>query len=115
MQTEPQIVFHGLDSSEAIRKLVLEELAKLERHYDRLVTARVAIEKDSDHGPKGVAHHVKIELEVPGPNIVVKSKGDDPAMWDDLPRLIRETFASALRELEEFKRKRSDRERGRSH
>ena len=44
MQTEPQITFHHLDSSQALETLIRGEIQELEQFFDGIVGCRVAIE-----------------------------------------------------------------------
>ena len=43
METEPEITFHNMRSSDAIRGDILKRIAKLEKFYGRLIFCRVSL------------------------------------------------------------------------
>lgn len=110
MQTEPQITFHGLDSSPAMRALALEHLGKLERQSGRITSARVTIEKRTAQGRKGHLFRVAVELEVPGGVVVVNRKPGDVDAHESLRVAMRDSFNAARRQLADHFRKRKDAE-----
>ena len=44
MQEPLQISFHNMAPSEALERRVREQWAKVERHYDGIISARIALE-----------------------------------------------------------------------
>jgi ribosome-associated translation inhibitor RaiA len=74
MKIPVQVTFRGLDASQALRELVEEEAAKLERFYADAVSCRVAIDRAASHHQKGNPFHVRIELGVPGDRLVADNK-----------------------------------------
>jgi ribosome-associated translation inhibitor RaiA len=116
MKIPVQVTFRGLDASPALRELVEEEAAKLERFYAEVVSCRVAIEHAAGHHQKGNPYHVRIELGVPGDRLVADNK---PASLVDLengrrksteihpeqkdaPLAVRDSFRTMGRLLEDF-------------
>ncbi|HSM87595.1 MAG TPA: HPF/RaiA family ribosome-associated protein [Candidatus Limnocylindrales bacterium] len=51
---------------------VRSEAAKLNRFYSRIMACRVAVENPHRHHKEGTPYHVRIDLTVPGGEIVVK-------------------------------------------
>ncbi|MGP6157853.1 MAG: HPF/RaiA family ribosome-associated protein [Vulcanimicrobiaceae bacterium] len=74
MKIPVQVTFRGLDASPALRELVEEEAAKLERFYGDAISCRVTIELASGHHQKGNPFHVRVELGVPGDRLVADNK-----------------------------------------
>jgi cold shock CspA family protein len=72
MQSPLQITFRNLASSATIEEWVRTEADKLDGLYNRVMRCRVAIEVPHRHHRKGSPYHIRIDLTVPGEEIVVK-------------------------------------------
>jgi len=105
MQTDPQIVFRGLDVSPALQSLINDKISVLERSCDRITSCRVTVEKRTRRGHKGHLFQVAVEAEVPGGLIVVNRKPGDLGAHEDVRVAIRDSFAAARRQLDEHMRK----------
>lgn len=105
MQTEPQIVFHGMDASPTITGEIRGRIGKLERVFDRITSLRVVVEKRSARGHKGHLYQVAVDAEVPGGVIVVNRKPGDLGAHEDLHVAIRDAFDAARRQLDDYVRK----------
>ena len=66
-----QTTFRNMDASEAIAARVQDEADKLERCFDRITSCRVIVEAPHRHHRRGDPFHVRIELWVPGKELVV--------------------------------------------
>ena len=85
MQEPLQISFHNMDSSEALESRVREHWAKVERHYDGIVSARIVLEAAHKQPHKSTLG-ITISIGVPGRDIVVKREqrlheSDHHATW----------------------------------
>jgi len=67
-----QITFRNIKPSLAIENLIRAEADKLSVFYPRVMGCRVAVEVPHRHHKKGAAYHLRIEVIVPGGDIVVK-------------------------------------------
>ena len=105
METEPQIVFHGMDSSPAVSSEIHEKIGKLEQVFDRMTSCRVVVEKRTSRGNKGHLYQVAVEAEVPGGMIVVNKKPGDLGAHEDLHGALRDSFNAARRQLDDYVRK----------
>lgn len=72
MQVPLQITYRNITPSETIKKWVRTEADKLDNFYNRVMECRVAIEMPHRHHRKGSPYHIRIDLKVPGEEIVVK-------------------------------------------
>jgi cold shock CspA family protein/ribosome-associated translation inhibitor RaiA len=72
MQSPLQITFRNLTPSATIEEWVRTEADKLDSFYSRLMGCRVVIEVPHRHHRKGSPYHIRIDLTVPGEEIVVK-------------------------------------------
>jgi cold shock CspA family protein len=67
-----QITFRNMQPSEVVVGWIREEAAKLDEFYSRIMACRVAVEVPSHHHKRGNLYHVRIDLTVPGGELVVK-------------------------------------------
>jgi cold shock CspA family protein/ribosome-associated translation inhibitor RaiA len=72
MQTSLQITFRGIESSTEIQESIQAEAAKLETFYQPIMGCRVAVEAPHKHHRRGIQYHVRIDLALPGGELVVK-------------------------------------------
>ena len=94
MQIPLQVTFRNVKSSEALEEWIREEAAKLETFYDRIMGCRVAVEMLHSHHRKGSRYHVRIDLTMPGGEIVIKR---EPNVTDRMESAGRK---KALKQLE---------------
>jgi ribosomal subunit interface protein len=91
-----QITFRDFDSSDSIRAYVEKRAAKLLAHSDRVVALKVALESPHRHHPHGHSYRVRIEIVVPGSDIVVTPRHHEGADGHaDLYAAIDEAFDAA--------------------
>lgn len=112
MQVPLHITFHGLDVSPALEARIREHAAKLEQFYDRITRCEVAVELPHQHHRHGKHWHIRIQLTVPGQDIVVSRDPGRDEDHEDPYVAVRDAFAAARRQLEEHvKRVREERVR----
>jgi len=106
MQIPLQITFHGIDHSDAVETRIREKVAKLELLFDRITSCRVVIEahhrNTSNLHHKGEPFHIRLDLTVPGSELVVKRDPKDSHVNEDIYVALRETFTSMERQLKEY-------------
>ncbi|MSP66722.1 MAG: HPF/RaiA family ribosome-associated protein [Alphaproteobacteria bacterium] len=105
MQTKLHIAFHQMGHSPAIEADVRDRFAKLKLFFDRIVSTRVVIEAPHQHQLKGKLYAVRIEMAVPGREIVVSHKGRHNPEHADIKVALRDAFAAAGRMLEDHARR----------
>ena len=106
MQTPRRLRWHDVDPSEALAESVREEVARLERVWDRITGCTVTLEATSRHHRHGGSkYRVRIELSVPGGRLVVAR--DPPKTWRhaDLHLTCKAAFRQARRQLEDHVRR----------
>ncbi len=101
MRIEPQIRFIGIDRSDALETAIRGRIARLERHAAVIVGCRVAIELDHKHPRQGRAVRVRVDLTLPGRELVVDRVADEDAYV-----AMRDAFDDMGRRLEEAMRQR---------
>ncbi len=130
MKLPLQITFRHMPPSPAIEENIREKAAKLDELHDGIIGCRVAVEAPHRHHHKGKAYVVRIDLTVPGGELVInrepkrlipkKAQGDgeidkdfaeshEPskhAAHEDLYVAIRDAFNAAGRKLQDHARRR---------
>lgn len=106
MQIPLQFTLRDMPSSPAVEAAVREKAEKLELFFDRITSCRVLIEAAHRHRHKGNLYHVRIDITVPGNEIVVKRDPAEHAEHEDIYVAIRDAFDAARRQLQTFSARR---------
>jgi ribosomal subunit interface protein len=103
MQSPVQITFRDISPSSALSAHVEKRAAKLETFFDRITKCHVVVEAPhSRHHKQGKRFHVRIDLHVPGTELVVTKNPAEAK--EDVYAAIDDAFGDAERALEEFAR-----------
>jgi ribosomal subunit interface protein len=105
MELPLQITFRDMDPSEAMEQAIRERAAKLDRFCDRIMACRVVVEPKYRHHRQGNAYHVRIDLTVPGQELVVSHDPGPEEAHQDAYVAIRDAFGAAERQLEDYVRR----------
>lgn len=100
-----QISFHGVPPSDAIDARIRERASKLDRFYDRIMSCRVVIEASRRRRRKGKIYNVRIDMTVPGEELVVTRDPSSDHSHEDVCVAIRDAFDAAVRQLEDYARR----------
>lgn len=100
MELPLQITARDIELTDAIRTEITKRAEKLDAAYDRVMRCRVVVESPHRHSHDGKLYNVRIELTVPGGEMVIKREPNE-----DLYVAIRDSFDAARRRLEEFAKK----------
>lgn len=109
MQIPVQITFRDMEPSAAVEERIRERAAKLERFYDRITSCRVLVEEPHLHQHKGKLFHVRVDVTVPGGELVANRSHDDNHAHEDVYVAIRDAFRAIERQLEEHAQKKKGR------
>ena len=74
MTNHAKTTFRNMPPSEAVSARVQKEADKLGKYFDRITSCSVVIEAPHKHRHHGEPFHVRIEVGVPGKEIVVTQK-----------------------------------------
>jgi cold shock CspA family protein len=106
METPVQVTFRNIPVSDAVEAECWEEVKKLERYHDRIVSCRVVLEEPHRRHHRGNLYAVKLVITVPGKELVVNREPPPEHQADkDIFVAIREAFDTARRLLEEHARR----------
>lgn len=122
MELPVQITYRGLDPSESLSGLIHREADKLEKFFDRIVACRVLIEQEQRHLRSGAPFRVRIDITVPGSELVIdtakslrtstpdeenparRKSSEVDAAHKDPALAIRDAFRRARRRTQDFAR-----------
>ena len=105
MQIPLQITYRDMDPSDAVSANIREKAEKIE-HFADITSCRVTVEAPHKHHHKGRLFAVKIDITVPGEEIVVTRSPDQHHAHEDIYVAIRDAFNAAKRQLEDYIRRR---------
>lgn len=105
MQVPLQISFRNLASSPAVEAKVRERVEELEQFYNRITSCHVVIEAPSRHHKEGRLYHIRVDLMVPGREIVVKRDPSEHHAHEDIYVAVRDCFDAVRRQLEDHVRR----------
>lgn len=105
MQIPLQITFRDIPSSESMEADIREHADRLERVYDRITRCRVVVEAPHRRQHQGKLYHVRIDLTVPGGELIVNREPHEHRAHEDAYVAIRDAFTAATRQLEDYARR----------
>ncbi len=105
MQQPLQITFKEMESSASIEAWVRENAAKLEKFYQPITHCHVVVEAPHRHSNQGRLYDVRMDITVPGGEIVVSHQGPKDHAHEDVYVALRDAFRAARRQLQEIAHK----------
>ena len=115
-----QVTFRNMQHSAEVEDWIRAEAEKLETFYHRIIGCRVELEVPHRHHKKGKPLHIRIDLTLPGKEIVIKrepvvihrtpmngeaaasSHAQAKSPHADLQLVIRDAFKAAGRRVQDF-------------
>jgi ribosomal subunit interface protein len=104
MQVPLEIQFRNMDASEAVEAAVRENVAKLERLVDTIISCRVTIEAPHRHHQQGNLYDVSVDLRYSGGEAVANRAPNANHAHEDVYVALRDAFNAARRQLQDRKR-----------
>jgi cold shock CspA family protein len=101
MQTEPQICFDDIPIDEQVRNATLDAIADLERFSHRITRCHVVISQPHRHHQRGRLYSVRIDLFMPGTEIVVNRYHHLDHAHENVMVALRDAFLVARRLTED--------------
>lgn len=100
MQVPLEISTRLVQLTPALEDDLRKRAAKLERYYDRITSCRIAVERPSNHHNEGGPYRVRLDITVPGSELVANKEAED------LNTAIRDAFQAAERQVDTFSQRR---------
>lgn len=105
MQLPLQISFRDMEPSTAVEAKIRERAVRLDRYYDRIMGCRVVVEAPHGRHHQGKLFHVRIDLTVPGGELLVSREPAQHHAHEDVYVAVRDAFNAAERRLEDYARR----------
>jgi len=100
MKTPLQITFRDIEHSDALETHIREKAEKLETFFEPIMSCRVVVEMPHQHKNQGKFFNVRIDIGVPGSEIVVNRD-----RHEDVYVALRDAFDAATRQLKGYARR----------
>lgn len=104
MKLPLQITFHQMEPSAALEAQIREHAARLDRFHSGIMACRVLVEASHRRRRKGNLYRIRIDLTVPGKELVITRDPPEHHAHEDPYVTIRDAFDAARRQLEDFAR-----------
>ncbi len=101
MELPLQVATRNISLSHAEEEAVRSEAMKLDSMADRIMSCRVMVETPHRRGTEGIQYVVRIDLTVPGRELVVKRQPQG-----DLRSALQDAFEVAKRQVQDYTRRR---------
>ncbi len=108
MQVPVQVTFRDMPVSDAVEALCHKEADKLERFCGRITSCRVVVAESHRRHHKGNLFDIRIDVTIPGGEIVVNREPPEHHRDEDVFVALREAFDRVRRQLDA----RTERRRG---
>jgi ribosome-associated translation inhibitor RaiA len=105
MQLPLQITFHEVPHSDAVELYVRTRAAKLDTLAARITSCRVALEMPHRHARHGEHFRVRIDVTLPGGEVVAARSPDASKSYEDLYATIDAAFDDVGRRVQDFVRR----------
>lgn len=105
-----QITLRDIPASPVLDALIRKKYDKLTMYYKPITSCHVVVEHTQKHKHQGKIYHVRIDVIVPGKQLVVTQKNHE-----NIYIALRESFNAVMRQLEEHARKRHGRVKTHNH
>lgn len=105
MKVPVQISFRDFPSSDALSAAVQKRADKLDHLYDKIISCRVVVESPHRSHHKGNIYHVRVDVTVPGEEIVVGRDVAKGGAHKDVYIAVRDAFDAMERQLKGYLRR----------
>jgi len=95
------ITFRHMESSPAVETRVRELVDHLGVFSDRIQSCRVVVDAPHRHQHQGTIFNVKVQLSVPGEDVVVDMERPQRDGHEDVYVVLRDAFDAARRQLQQ--------------
>lgn len=106
MQIPLQITYIRMNSNAELDSNIRDHAEQLDQRYGRITSCRVVVESPHRHSRRGRLYHVRVDLTIPGLEIVANHDSDLNRTHEDVNVAVRDAFHAARRKLEEKTRRR---------
>jgi ribosomal subunit interface protein len=105
MKIAPQITFRHMEPSPALETKIRDRVDELEQFHTNLTSCRIVIELEHHHHHQGNLYHVRVDLTLPGHELVAGRESPEHQAYEDAYVAVRDAFDSLRRQLEDLARR----------
>lgn len=105
MQLPLQISFRQMEHSPALEATIRDKAARLDTFASHIMSCRVVVEFAGKHHMHGNQYNVRIDITLPGGEVVATREPGEHKEYKDIAIAIRDAFDSAARQLEDHVRR----------
>ena len=105
MQLPLQISFREMDASPAIEATIRQKAERLDTFASHIMSCRVVVEHAGKHHVHGNQYNVRIDITLPGDEVVATREPAQHKEYKELAIAIRDAFDAAARQLEDYVRR----------
>lgn len=102
MNVPLHITFRNMAPSVAVEGDIRDRVGKLEHIFHRITSCRVVVEAPHRHHNQGNLFHVRIDISVPGSELVVNRDPSQHISHSDAYVAIRDAFEAAKKKLQAY-------------
>lgn len=106
MKLPLEITFRGVQRTDSLEERIRDKAAKLDRFCDSITGCRVVVEAPHNRHKNGNLYHVRIDMSVPGNELVVNREPHKHHEHEDVWIAVRDAFNAAQRQLQSYANKR---------
>ncbi len=115
MQLPLQISFRNMEPTPGLEATIRDRAARLDTFASHIMSCRVVVEPAGRHHLHGNQFEVRIDITLPGDEIVATREPAEHAEYKDVAISIRDAFNSAARQLEDYVRRQRGDVKSRAH
>lgn len=101
MPVPVQITFHNVEPSAALEETIRSKVDKLGTFHDAMTWCHVTVESPHQHRRSGNTFEVRIDIGIPGGEVVVNRDPGDVNAHQDPYVAVRDAFNAARRMLDQ--------------
>ncbi|MCP3065458.1 ribosome-associated translation inhibitor RaiA [Myxococcus sp. K38C18041901] len=102
MKRALQITYRGMETSEALNEHIRDHAEKLEQFFDGIVGCHVVVDEPHRHKHQGNHFRVRVDLHVPGKDLVAARDPDEHAAHEDPYQAVTDAFEAVRRQLQHY-------------
>lgn len=101
------VTFRHMDRSDALEQYIRERADELNQFFNQIMRCDVVVEEDHRRHAQGNLFHVRVDVTVPGKELVVRREPKEHHAHEDVYVAVRDAFDALRRQLEDYARKRT--------
>lgn len=105
MQEALQITFRDIPHSDAVEAAIRDKAEKLNQFFEKILFCRVMVEAPHSHHHQGRLYRIRVDIGVPGTELVVSRAPAKHQAHEDIYVAIRDAFDAMRRQLQDYNRK----------